>query len=117
MSDRTVRHRRRYSKVFKRRVVWETLEAGASVAAEARKHGLNANMLFAWRRDPRFGPGREVASFVPVDVTAPEVPVGVSAVDAEHGGRIEIILTSGVRLAQSGAVDAGLVLRLVRKRR
>ena len=109
-----MRHRRRYSKVFKRRVVCETLEAGASVAAVARKHGLNANMHFAWRRDPRFGPGREVASFVPVDVTGLGVSVGVSAVDAKHGGRIEIILASGVRLVLSGAVDADLVLRLVR---
>jgi hypothetical protein len=24
-----------------------------------RHHGLNANMVFLWRRDPRFGPGRE----------------------------------------------------------
>ena len=45
--------------MFKRRVVAETLEPGASVAAVARQHGLNANMVFLWRSDPRFGPGRD----------------------------------------------------------
>ncbi len=35
----------------------EALEPGASVASVARHHGLNATMVFAWRRDPRFGPG------------------------------------------------------------
>ncbi|MCB9947562.1 MAG: transposase [Rhodospirillaceae bacterium] len=114
MSDGIRRRRRRYSKSAKRRVVAETFEAGASVAAVARKHGLNANMLFTWRRDPRFGPGREVASFVPVEMTGPQGPASMPAVDGEHEGRIEIILASGVRLALSGGVDADLVLRLAR---
>jgi transposase len=34
----------------KRRIVEETLEPDASVAAVARKHGVNANLLFGWRR-------------------------------------------------------------------
>ena len=109
-----IRRRRHYSKSFKQRVVAEALEAGASVAAVARRHGLNANMLFTWRRDRRFGPGREVASFLPVEVMGPQGPVAVSAVDAGCDGRIEIILASGHRLALSGAVDADVVLRLAR---
>ncbi len=64
--------RRSYSKAFKRRVVAETLEPGASVASVARHHELNANMVFLWRRDPRFGPGRDAAAFLPVEVTATE---------------------------------------------
>ena len=59
------RQRRRYAKAFKRRVVAETLVAGAAVSAVARRHGLNANMVFMWRRYPRFGAGRELASFHP----------------------------------------------------
>ena len=114
MSDRTSRQRRRYSQAFKRQVVGETLEAGVSVAAVARRHGLNANMLFTWRRDPRFGPGREVASFLAVEVAEPQGPVAMAAVNGEHEGRIEIVLASGVRLALSGDVDPDLVLRLVR---
>lgn len=76
LADRGNRKRRSYSKAFKRRVVAETLEPGASVAAVARRHGLNANMVFLWRGDPRFGPGREAASFLPVEIR--NDPVGVT---------------------------------------
>jgi transposase len=34
----------------KRRIVEETLAEGASVALVARAHGVNANLLFNWRR-------------------------------------------------------------------
>jgi transposase-like protein len=34
----------------RRRVVEETLEAGASVARVALKYGINANQVFQWRR-------------------------------------------------------------------
>jgi transposase len=34
----------------KRRIVEEALEPGASVARVARIHGVNANLLFGWRR-------------------------------------------------------------------
>lgn len=42
--------RRRRSIAEKRCIVEETLVAGASVAAVARSHGVNANQLFGWRR-------------------------------------------------------------------
>lgn len=42
--------RRRRSAAERRRVVEETLEAGASVARVALKHGVNANQVFQWRR-------------------------------------------------------------------
>ena len=47
---RTVQ-RRRFSAEFKRGVVEETLVPGASVAAIALRHRLNANLLFKWRRN------------------------------------------------------------------
>ncbi len=100
------------------------MEPGASVAAVARRHSLNANMVFLWRRDPRFGPGKDAASFLPVEVT----PTGVAAVlepaeptlanptpvDPTCESRIEIALASGHRLRLSGAFDVDLVLRLAR---
>jgi transposase-like protein len=42
--------RRRRSAAERRRVVEETLEAGASVAKAALKYGVNANQIFQWRR-------------------------------------------------------------------
>ena len=48
--------RGKYSVGFKKRVVAEALVPGASVAKIARAHGLNGNMIFGWRKDPRFQP-------------------------------------------------------------
>jgi transposase len=38
-----------------RRIVEETLSAGVSVAAVARAHGVNANLVFHWRKLYRAG--------------------------------------------------------------
>ncbi len=34
----------------KRQIIAESFEPGASVAEVARRHGVNANLLFTWRR-------------------------------------------------------------------
>ncbi len=39
----------------KRRIVEETLEVGASVARVARRHAVNANQVFYWRKKYREG--------------------------------------------------------------
>ncbi len=114
MADQGKRKRRSYAKAFKRRVVAETLEPGASVAAVARRHGLNTNMVFLWRGDPRFGPGRDAAVFLPVEVKPSEVPVTTEPAAAISAGEIEITLASGHRLMLSGAFDVEVVLRLAR---
>ena len=43
--------RRQWTEAFKRQVVAETLEPGASVSIVARRHDVNANQLFKWRRE------------------------------------------------------------------
>jgi len=115
LTDRRRGKRGSYSKAFKRRVVSETLEPGASVSAVARSHGLNANMVFLWRRDPRFGPGRNAASFLPVEVRSVELAaVCESTTDTSCSGKIEIALASGHRLTLSGSFDPELVLQLAK---
>ena len=55
----------------KRRIVEETLAPGASVAVVARRHDVNANQVFMWRRQYRagkLGSGTAVAGFIPVGV-------------------------------------------------
>ena len=42
--------RRMRSVAEKRRIVEETLKPGASVALIARRHEVNANLVFGWRR-------------------------------------------------------------------
>ena len=39
----------------RKRIVEEALAPGASVAAVARRHGLNANLIFKWIRRAREG--------------------------------------------------------------
>ncbi len=85
-----------------------------SVASVARHHGLNANMVFAWRRDPRFGPGGDGASFLPVEVTPAAVTAAPEPIIPSSDGRIEITLPSGHRLTLSGVFDPDMVLRLAR---
>jgi transposase len=63
--------RRRRSVGEKRRIVEETLEAGASVARVARRHAVNANQVFNWRkqyREGRLGKGR-TSNLLPVAVS------------------------------------------------
>ena len=47
--------RQHRSPELKRQIVEETLAPGASVACVARRHGVNANQVFAWRRLYRQG--------------------------------------------------------------
>ena len=114
MADRDKRKRRSYSTAFKRRVVAEALEPGASVSAVARRHDLNANMVFLWRRDPRFGPGQDAATFLPVEVKPAETPPIPEPARAGGADEIEIALASGHRLTLSGAFDVDTVVRLAR---
>ncbi len=79
-----------------------------------RQHDLNANMVFRWRRDCRFSPGRDAAIFLPVEVTATEVSVPGEPVRPLTDSRIEIDLSSGHRLTLSGAFDADMVVQLAR---
>jgi hypothetical protein len=74
--------RRRYRlKEERRQVVEETLQPGASVAAIARRHEVNANQVFHWRKVYREGR-------LDVELAAQElVPVRITeVVSGEHGG-------------------------------
>ena len=42
--------RRKHSEALKRDLVERSLQPGASVSALAQQHGINANLLFNWRR-------------------------------------------------------------------
>ena len=65
--------RRRWGHEEKRRIVAETLVAGASVAAIARRHGVNVNQVFNWRRLHRAGllAGASVPALAAVKIVAP----------------------------------------------
>ena len=61
---------RHHPLALKRSIVAETLQPGASVARIARKHGINANQVFLWRKAYREGLLPESGSaLLPVTVT------------------------------------------------
>ena len=48
-------HRREYKDWFKAQVIEECHAPGASVSIVARRHDINANVLFRWRREYQLG--------------------------------------------------------------
>jgi len=122
VAERTAKPRRRvHSEALKRELVERSLLPGASVAALAMEHGINANLLFAWRRAhprataspvpaERASSGGGSAALAPVEVmpeatpglamaaTAPAIRPGTPA------GTIEIEV-AGTRVRLRGAVD------------
>jgi transposase len=123
--------RRKYTTAEKLAILAETRRRGASVAEVARAHGINANLLFGWRRLERRGALRaestEPATLLPVRLESPPVVPrrGRRAVVNGHDpsasaeGVIEIELGGGVRVRLRGAVDTALlacVLEALRRR-
>jgi transposase len=102
--------RQRRSVEEKRRIVEETWEAGASVARVARRHAVNANQVFYWRkkyREGRLGKGRS-SNLLPVAVS--DIPSNQSgqargAPTRGTSGVMEIRLPKG-QLRVTGSVDA-----------
>jgi len=109
--------RRRHSIAEKRRIVEATLAPNASVARVAREHGVNANLVFSWRRLYQrglLGGNRPAEALVPVQLaesvsSAPEVPE--VAIAASPSGSIQLRLPKG-HLRIDGAVEPS-VLRVV----
>jgi len=112
--------KRKHSAAFKRKLVKLTGQAGASVAAIALEHGINANLLFKWRRaqsgrSTRLKPVTQavllpvtMAPFPPagaiIDSPTPAPAALTSPVQASAVGVIEIEL-GGARVHLRGSVD------------
>ena len=92
--------RRRWPLEVKRRLVAETLEPGSSVSTVARRHDVNANQLFKWRHELA-----EPTALVPVTVVPEPAPGPAGPEPPKVPGRIEIVLSGGVRVKIEGAVD------------
>jgi transposase len=114
-TPKSVRRRRFWSAEEKRRMVAESLMPGASVSKVAQGHGVNANLLFTWRRQEArsaASSGVEALEFLPVtvaDAGAPAAPVAAP----EPVGRMEIVLGGGERIIVGADVDAAALARVV----
>jgi transposase len=91
----------------------QTRVPGVSVSQVARRYDVNANLVFAWLRDPRFADAdvAGVARFLPVEIVAEsKAPVAVPVADS----CIEIELAGGHRMRISGSFDPEALARLIR---
>ena len=112
---RVPRRRREHSAEFKRELVARSLEPGVSVAAIAMDGGINANLLFGWRRKHL----ESLAQAEPVPTRSPAavlLPVSIESAPREihrapstpparsSSGTIEIEIGSA-RVRLRGPVD------------
>lgn len=117
--------RRQHDRSLKAELVRQSLEPGASVAAIALQNGINANLLFKWRRahlrDSGLGPAP--ATLLPVQVrpvieaTAVSVPATPTSPPAHkpptRSGVIELEI-AGVQLRVRGVVDEASLCSVLR---
>ena len=69
------RTKRLWTDEEKRSICFQTTASGVSVAQVAQRYAVNANLIFKWRRDPRYAPDPspapdlfEGARFLPVEI-------------------------------------------------
>jgi transposase-like protein len=100
--------RRRWSAARKAVIVAESLVAGAKVSEVAARHGVNANMLSAWRGQvsaggmsrPKSAPISSAVTFAPVKVVAAGPQSDARADLRPAAGAIEIMLGDAGRAAK-----------------
>ena len=133
--------RRSWSLEERQRIVSEALEPGSSVAAVARRHGLNANLVFKWIRraregllDRRRAPAKETAgapdvaapTFVPVKLLEMSTTAAPTASPANavtkpvreprrsgRRGAMELRLPNGACVSLDADVDAEALRRVL----
>jgi len=105
------KHRWR-TKAERRAIVEETLVPGASVARVARRHDVNANQVFHWRKLYQQGRLGTTTNFLPIRVASEQRGEGVNGSGfIPQPGTMEIKLPKGT-LRVFGTVDV-MALRTV----
>ncbi|TMK29160.1 MAG: hypothetical protein E6G69_12920 [Alphaproteobacteria bacterium] len=101
--------RRQYSEALKRQMVSETQVPGASVSIVARRHDVNSNQLFRWRR--QLLPKAAVASGAMVPVAV--VPDEGRSRRTDREGVIEIAFGCGARVRLRGEVSSETLRQVI----
>ena len=82
----------------------------------ARRYGLNANILFTWRRREQQASGAsavgEPVNIVPVRVVGAQPTA--TAIAPGSMGQMEIVLIGGERILVGADVDAGALARIAK---
>ena len=91
--------RRRWSAEQKRRVVEDCLVPGAKVPEVARRHGVPANLVYAWRRQSQAeSPPRSTLNegrFVPVTIAQARRERSACVDPVDVGIMLEVVLRNG----------------------
>jgi transposase len=93
--------RRQYPAALKRQMVAETQAPGASVSIVARRHDVNSNQLFRWRRQLLPKASVESGAMVPVEIATD----GDRPRRPDRDGIIEIVFGCGARVRLRGEVS------------
>src|SRR5438105_10311883 len=101
--------RRQYSEAMKRQMVAETLAPGASVSVVARRHDVNSNQLFRWRRQLLPKAVVESSAMVPVAIA----PNGDRPRRTDREGVIEIAFGCGARVRLRGEVSSKTLRQVI----
>ena len=101
--------RREYSEALKRQMVAETLEPGASVSIVARRHDVNSNQLFRWRRQLLPKAVVEGGAMVPVEIA----PDDGRPRRPDREGVIEIAFGCGARVRLRGEVSSQTLRQVI----
>jgi transposase len=101
--------RRQYSEALKRQMVAETQAPGASVSIVARRHDVNSNQLFRWRRQLLPKAVVESGAMVPVEVA----PDDDRPRRPDREGVIEIAFGYRVRVRLRGEVSSETLRKVV----
>lgn len=106
------RKRRSWKRDEKRQIVEESLQDGASIAEVARRHDLNANLLFTWRRQLGLESieTNDLTRILPVTITAE----AMEERGLESSGQIEIILSGGERILVWTDVETAALSRVLK---
>jgi len=97
-------------------MVAESFAPGASVSKVAQRYGVNANLLFTWRRRDARSAARggaqpsELLAVTVADAGAPAAPFAAP----RPVGRMEIVLVGGERIIIGADVDATALARVVK---
>ena len=95
----------------------QSLAPGASVSKVAQRYGVNANLLFTWRRheaEAVTSGTPEPVKLLPVTVADAEAPRAAPVAASGPAGRMEIVLGGGERIIVGADVDSTALARVVK---
>ena len=101
--------RRQYSEALKRQMVAETQAPGGSVSIVARRHDVNSNQLFRWRRQLLPKAAIESGAMLPVAVAPDEGRPRRT----DREGVIEIAFGCGARVRLRGEVSSETLRQVI----